>query len=85
MSIPTMRIKRYAREQDRSWWKEFEQGVVAMVRDDPIKRQMAHFGAVVRGEARPLVGARDGLENLRVTEAIAQAARSGATVTIAGA
>ncbi|NDH51094.1 MAG: gfo/Idh/MocA family oxidoreductase [Betaproteobacteria bacterium] len=85
LSIPTMRIKRYAREQDRSWWKEFEQGVVAMVRDDPIKRQMAHFGAVVRGEALPLVGARDGLENLRVTEAIAQAAHSGATVTIAGA
>ena len=46
-----------------------------MVRDDPLKHQMAHFCAVVRGEAQPLVSARDGLANLRVTEAIAEAAR----------
>jgi predicted dehydrogenase len=53
-----------------------------MVRDDPIKHQLEHFGAVVRGEAEPLVSARDGLANLRVTEAIVQAARSGSTVTL---
>ena len=43
---------------------------------------MEHFGAVVRGEAEPLVSARDGLANLRVTEAIAEAARSGRAVTL---
>jgi predicted dehydrogenase len=82
LSVPTMRLKTYPRPEDRSWWKPFEVGVAGMVRDDPLKRQLEHFGAVIRGEAAPLVDARDGLANLRVTEAIAAAARSGATVEI---
>jgi predicted dehydrogenase len=43
---------------------------------------MEHFGAVVRGEAEPLVNPRDGLRNLRVTEAIAEATRSGRTIEL---
>ena len=82
LSIPTMRIKTYPRKEDRSWWKPFEVGVVGLIRDDPITRQMEHFGAVVRGEALPLVSARDGLKNLRVTEAIVAAARSGKLIAI---
>jgi predicted dehydrogenase len=38
--------------------------------------------AVIRGSADPLVTARDGLQNLRVTDAILEAARTGATVKI---
>ena len=82
LSVPTMRIKTYPPAEDRSWWKPFEVGVVGMLRDDPLKHQMEHFGAVVRGEAQPLVSASDGLQNLRVTEAITQAARSGQTVRL---
>ena len=82
LSVPTMRLKTYPRAQDRSWWKEFEVGVVGMVRDDPLKHQMEHFGAVIRGEAEPLVSAFDGLQNLRVTEAISQAARTGQVVNL---
>jgi len=55
---------------------------VPLRRDDPIVRQMDHFGAVVRGEVAPLVTARDGLDNLRVTEAIVQAAQTGRTVEL---
>jgi predicted dehydrogenase len=82
LSIPTMRLKTYPCPEGRSWWKEFEVGVVGMVRGDPILHQMAHFGCVVRGEAEPLVSAQDGLQNLRVTEAIVEAARSGQTVKL---
>jgi len=82
LSVPTMRLKTYPRVRDRSWWKPFEVGTVGMVRDDPLKHQLEHFGAVVRGEATPLVSARDGLANLRVTEAIVTAAKSGATVDL---
>ena len=82
LSVPTMRIKTYPRAEDCSWWKPFEVGVVGMPRDDPLKHQMEHFGAVVRGEAQPLVTVRDGLQNLRVTEAITQAAISGQTVRL---
>ena len=82
LSVPTMRLKTYPRPEDRSWWKPFEVGVVGMVRDDPIKHQMEHFGAVVRGEAEPIVSVRDGLQNLRVTEAIAEAATTGHVVEL---
>lgn len=80
LSVPTMRLKTYPRVEDRSWWKAFEVGVVGLVRDDPLKHQMAHFGAVIRGETEALVSALDGLQNLRVTEAIAQAAKTGQVV-----
>jgi predicted dehydrogenase len=83
LSVPTMRLKTYPRPEDRSWWKAFEVGVVGMVRDDPLKHQIEHFGAVVRGEAAPLVSALDGLKNLRVTEAIAEAAQTGRVVELA--
>jgi predicted dehydrogenase len=83
LSVPTMRLKTYPRVEDRSWWKEFEVGLVGMVRDDPLKRQLEHFGAVICGEAQPLVSARDGLLNLRITEAIAEAAKSGQVVHLA--
>lgn len=82
LAIPTMRLKTYPRGEDRSWWNPFELGVVDLVREDPIARQMEHFGAVVRGEAVPLVSARDGLANLRVTEAIVEAAKSGTTIEV---
>jgi len=82
LSVPTMRLKTYPRPEDRSWWKAFEVGVVGMVRDDPIKHQMEHFGSVVRCEAEPLVSARDGLLNLRITEAIVEAAKTGRTVEL---
>jgi hypothetical protein len=37
--------------------------------------QIVHFAAVIRGEAEPPVTARDGLHNLRVTDAIVEAAQ----------
>ena len=82
LSVPTMRLKTYPRPEDRSWWKPFDTRTVELVRTDPIAHQMEHFGAVVRGEAQPVVTARDGLANLRVTEAIAQAAQTGRTVEL---
>ena len=53
-----------------------------MKREDPLHRQLEHFGAVIRGEAKPLVSVRDGVANLRVTEAIVEAAKRGSTVSI---
>jgi predicted dehydrogenase len=80
LSVPTMRLKTYGKAEDRSWWRPFKASVAAVVLEDPLGRQLEHFGAVVRGEAEPLVTARDGLANLRVTEAIAEAAKTGRVV-----
>ena len=37
---------------------------------------------MIRGDAKPLVSGRDGLQNLRVTDAIAEAAKTGRTVEV---
>lgn len=80
LSVPTMRLKTYAKAEDRSWFKPFQVCVADMTREDPLGRQIEHFGQVVRGEANPLVTARDGLQNLRVAAAVGEAARSGLTI-----
>ena len=80
LSVPTMRLKTYNKAEDRSWWKPFEVSVAEMTSDDPLAHQIEHFGRVVRGEVEPIVSARDGLQNLRITEAIAEAARTGKIV-----
>jgi predicted dehydrogenase len=82
LSVPTMRMKTYADVQDASWWRPFTEDRLSVQRQDPLARQMAHFVQVIRGQAQPLVSVRDGLQNLRVTEAIAEAARSGGVVNL---
>jgi predicted dehydrogenase len=86
LHVPTMRLYRYGRIDDRSWWKPFERTQLADSRSapgaDPLANQLEHFGAVVRGEVTSIVSARDGLQNLRVTEAIARAAAQGKTIEI---
>lgn len=76
LSIPTMRLKTYPGPQERSWWKPFQVATVEVRHEDPIRRQLEHFGAVIRGETEPRVGARDGLANVRVIEAVLAAAKS---------
>ena len=82
LAVPTMRLKTYADAQRASWWLPFELGAVDLVREDPLQRQLAHFVQVVLGQAEPLVSVRDGLQNLRVIEAIAQAVRTDQAVQI---
>ncbi|KXU83480.1 oxidoreductase [Paraburkholderia monticola] len=85
LAVPTMRLKTYANAADRSWWKPFDVSVADMTRDDPLKLQIEHFVRVIHGEEPPLVSAQDGLQNLRITEAIVEAARTGAVVDTARA
>jgi predicted dehydrogenase len=82
LSVPTMRLKNYPRPEDRSWWKAFDASVVSMVREDPLKLQIEHFAEVIRGETQPRVSAYDGLQNLRVTEAIFESTKTGQVVEL---
>jgi len=81
LAVPTMRLKTVVGE--RSWWQPMREEIVAVERADPLARQLEHFCAVVRGEASPLVEGRDALQTLRVTLAIAEAARTGRVVATA--
>ena len=51
-------------------------------RTDPLANQVAHFADVIRGEAEPIVSGRDGLNALRVTQAVSEAAASGEIVRL---
>lgn len=82
LAVPTMRLKRYERDEERSWWKPFKMETIPLERADPLARQIEHFGNVIRGQEKPLVTGRDGLQNLRVVDAIAEAARTGRTVEV---
>ena len=83
LAIPTMRLQRYPTAADQSWHKALEKSVIALEAVDPLARQIAHFADVIRGKAAPLVSARDGLQNLRVVDAIVEAAKSGHVVSMA--
>lgn len=80
LAVPTMRLKYYTQDDDRSWYKPLVCETLELLRKDPLAEQIEHFGAVIRGEAEPLVTARDGLQNLRVTEAVVEAARCGGVI-----
>jgi predicted dehydrogenase len=78
LAIPTMRLKTFPGK--RSWWEPFDASVVDVERSDPLAHQVEHFAAVIRGEADPVVSGRDGLNVLRVTEGVTEAARTGRVV-----
>ncbi|CAN1529726.1 Gfo/Idh/MocA family protein [Limnohabitans sp. B9-3] len=83
LAVPTMRLKTYGQAEDRSWFKPYQSSTVALEREDPLRLQMDHFIRVIQGVEEPLVSAHDGLQNLLVVEAIAQAAASQKTVRLA--
>ncbi|MDO9413655.1 MAG: Gfo/Idh/MocA family oxidoreductase [Pseudolabrys sp.] len=80
LAVPTMRLKFYADKAERSWWKPFQTDTLAIDAVNPLQRQLENFCAVIRGEAAPVVTARDGLQNLRVIEAIKKAVEKGGVV-----
>lgn len=82
LAVPSMQLQRYPDDQERSWWLPLETQSLPLQRWDPIARQMAHFVDVARGHTPPLVSLRDGLDNLRVTEAVMEAAHSDHTVSL---
>ena len=81
LAVPTLRLWQYARGSERSWARPFETSTLAVTPADPLACQLAHFCAVIRGTATPLVTARDGLQNLRIASAIAESAASGRVVS----
>lgn len=80
LAVPTLRLKYFAKAEDRSWFKPFQTAVAQVQRQDPLELQLTHFCNVIRGHEEPLVTVRDGLRNLIIVEAIAEAARTGQIV-----
>lgn len=67
----------------RSWWEPIAKDRVPYEPEDPLALQVAQFAAVIRGKAAPLVSGREGLNTLKVIEAVKESAASGGTVHLA--
>jgi predicted dehydrogenase len=66
----------------RSWWEPLARERLAYAPQDPLRLQIQHFCKVIRGQEKPLVSGRDGLETLRVIEAVKRSAASGAMLDV---
>lgn len=78
LGIPTMRL---TQSDGRADWREpMRASVIRVEAADPLERQLHHFCDVVRRVAEPAVTAADATESLRVTLAVAEAARTGRQV-----
>lgn len=76
ISIPTLRIRSYTGEP--SWWETSQGHSLPVVREDPLDAQLEHFGRVILGTEEPRVSALDGLQSLRVINAISRSLATGA-------
>ena len=76
--IPTLRLT--TSDGEPSWRRRMRSVVASVTPADPLARQLDHFVDVIEHRASPLVSGTDAVESLAVTLAIAEAARTGATV-----
>jgi predicted dehydrogenase len=82
LSIPTMRLKYYSTPEAASWWKPFVTEQLSVTRADPLKCQLTNFLNVISGREAPVVSGTDGLQNLRVIEAIFESINRNAGVNV---
>jgi predicted dehydrogenase len=75
LALPRLEVWRHAGAN--GWLQPLRAERLSMPEQDPLARQIAQFAGVVRGEAEPLVSGEDGLNNLRVVDAVKRAAASG--------
>jgi predicted dehydrogenase len=80
LAIPQLDL--WAHEGTPHWWHRITRERLAAAAEDPLVLQIRNFRDVIRGTAAPVVSGREGLETLRVTAAVKQAAASGALVAI---
>lgn len=80
IAVPTLRLRYYA--QERSWWAPLTRDDLPRDKQDPLVRQLDHFGAVIAGEVAPRVTAGDALQTLCVIAAVEESARTGVAVDV---
>ncbi|GAU80459.1 Gfo/Idh/MocA family protein [Bosea sp. BIWAKO-01] len=79
LALPKLDFWHY---QDKAgWWEPLQHESRGVEPIEPLAEQLRHFCAVIRGSEEPLTGAADAARTLAVVEAVAEAARTGATVT----
>ncbi|MDP2733338.1 MAG: Gfo/Idh/MocA family oxidoreductase [Hoeflea sp.] len=80
MELPNGRV--WTNAGARSWWEPISAASYPVSREDPLVCQINQFIRVIRGEEPPLAPASEGLNTLRVIDAVQRSARSGLAVTL---
>ena len=80
LSVPTMRLKVFAGTP--SWWEPLETSTIEVDRTDPLANQIVHFTAVIKGESEPICSGRDGLDTIRVVDAVIESAATGRPIDL---
>lgn len=80
LALPSLTLR--TAQGERSWYSPFDIRRIDFADDDPLARQVSQFARVIRGQEPPLVSGREGLETLRVIEAVKQSAATGARITL---
>ncbi len=80
LAIPSLEIWR--NPGVRSWWEPFEKQRVEVENEDPLVLQIKQFCKVIRDEEQPLVSGREGLETLKVIDAVKRSAASGRRILL---
>lgn len=81
LSLPDLKVWTHLDGQ-RDWWTPMTASCEIRENSDPLTSQIAHFAAVIRGQARPLVSGLEGVRTLEVIEAIQKSARTGEIVML---
>jgi predicted dehydrogenase len=80
LSVPKLEVWSNAVRQ--SWLEPFEVQRTYAAQHDPLRLQIQHFCRVIREGEAPVCSGREGLETLRVIEAVQRAAEVGGLVKV---
>lgn len=84
LSIPGLELWNHAERPgtERGWNAPMLRERLSFAPDDAYRRQLRHFGRVIRREERPRVSARDATRTLSVCLAVLESARTGQEETL---
>ncbi|CCM78453.1 putative Oxidoreductase [Rhizobium mesoamericanum STM3625] len=80
LAVPALEVWRNPGK--RSWWEPLDQMRIEVDAEDPLVLQIRQFCKVIRGEEPPLVSGREGLETLRVIDAVKRSAATGERIEL---
>lgn len=80
LAVPSLQI--WKNPSERSWLSAFETERIPFDDKDPLVLQIQQFCKVIRGEEKPLVSGREGLQTLKVIDAVKRSAAIGERIVI---
>jgi predicted dehydrogenase len=81
LTVPALDI--WSHQPPRSWLSPIDKARVPVEPEDPLVLQIRQFCKVIKGEEPPLVSGREGLNTLKVIDAVKRSAATGERIMVA--